>query len=162
MTQNNNSGEIIIYEGTDGAPNIEVRVEGETIWLSQAKLAELFGVTPQNITIHLKNIFAERELNEVRTCKESLQVQKEGDRNVNRTVKIYNLDVVISLGYRINSDIATHFRQWATARLREYIVQGFTMDDERLKNNGGGLYWKELLNGFRLVYISLANVNKIV
>jgi hypothetical protein len=149
MTIKNNSGEMIIYEGADGAPSIEVRVEGETVWLSQAKLAELFGVTPQNITIHLKNIFTERELDEVRTCKESLQVQKEGNRNVNRTVKIYNLDVVISLGYRISSDIATRFRQWATARLREYIVKGFVMDDKRLKETGGGNYWKELLSRIR-------------
>ena len=88
-------------------------------------------------------------MDEAQTCKESLQVQKEGNRNVNRTIKMYNLDVVISIGYRINSKIATHFRQWATARLREYIVKGFTMDDERLKGNGGGQYWKELLDRIR-------------
>lgn len=137
--------QIIIYEGGNGQPRIQVRIENETVWLTQAKLAELFGVTPQNITIHLKNIFAEKEVDEIQTCKDSLQVQKEGNHNVNRTVKMYNLDVVISLGYRINSEIATHFRQWATTRLKEYIVKGFVMDDDRLKEMAGGGYWKELL-----------------
>ena len=145
--QTNN--QIIIYEGGNGQPRIQVRIENETVWLTQAKLAELFGVTPQNITIHLKNIFAEKELDEIQTCKDSLQVQKEGSHRVSRTVKMYNLDVVISLGYRINSEIATHFRQWATTRLKEYIVKGFTMDDERLKEMGGGGYWKELLARIR-------------
>lgn len=140
---------IIIYEGDGGMPRIEVRLQGETVWLTQAQIADLFGVTTQNITIHLKNIFAEGELEEDRTCKEYLQVQKEGDREVSRTVKIYNLDAIISVGYRSNSDIATRFRQWATSRLREYIVKGFTMDDERLKNLGGGSYWKELLARIR-------------
>lgn len=140
---------IIIYEGDGGMPRIEVRLQGETVWLTQAQIADLFGVTPQNITIHLKNIFAEGELEEDRTCKEYLQVQKEGDREVSRTVKMYNLEAIISVGYRTNSDIATRFRQWATPRLREYIVKGFTMDDERLKNLGGGSYWKELLTRIR-------------
>lgn len=143
------SNAIIIYEGEGGEPKIAVRVENETVWLTQAKIAELFGVTPQNITIHLKNIYEDGELDESRTCKESLQVQKEGDREVSRRVKIYNLDVVISVGYRINSEIATRFRQWATARLKEYIVKGFTMDDARLKEFGGGGYWKELLARIR-------------
>ncbi len=149
MQNNQPNNQIIIYEGGNGQPRIQVRIENETVWLTQAKLAELFGVTPQNITIHLKNIFAEKEVDEIQTCKDSLQVQKEGNHSVNRTVKMYNLDVVISLGYRINSEIATHFRQWATTRLKEYIVKGFVMDDERLKEMGGGGYWKELLTRIR-------------
>lgn len=149
MKNNEPNNQIIIYQRDGGQPNIQVRVENETVWLSQAKLAELFGVTTQNITIHLKNIFAENELDEDSTCKDSLQVQKEGKRQVNRTIKMYNLDVVLSLGYRINSEIATRFRQWATARLKEYIVKGFTMDDDRLKAMGGGGYWKELLTRIR-------------
>jgi hypothetical protein len=149
MENNDAKNSVIIYEGDNGVPRIEVRMQGETVWLSQAQLADLFGVTTQNITMHIKNIFIEEELGENRTCKEYLQVQKEGNREVNRIVKTYNLDMVIALGYRINSSIATRFRQWATARLREYIVKGFTMDDERLKNNGGGTYWKELLERIR-------------
>lgn len=145
MKNSQQSNQIIIYQGEGGQPSIQVRIENEMVWLSQAKLAELFGVTPQNITIHLKNIFAEKELDEIQTCKDSLQVQKEGNRRVNRTIKMYNLDVVISLGYRINSEIATHFRQWATIRLKEYIIKGFVIDDERLKAMGGDGYWKELL-----------------
>ncbi len=141
--------EIIIYRGDSGVPRIEVHLQGETVWLTQAQLAELFAVTPQNITIHLKNLFSEGEIDENRTCKEYLQVQKEGEREVSRKVKIYNLDAIISVGYRINSEVAVRFRQWATARLKEYIVKGFAMDDERLKNLGGGGYWKELLARIR-------------
>jgi hypothetical protein len=147
--QKEQHNEIIIYGGEDGAPRIEVRMQGETVWLSQAQIAELFGVTPQNITIHLKNLFSEGEITENRTCKEYLQVQKEGGRNVSRKVKIYNLEAIISIGYRINSDVAIRFRQWATARLKEYIIKGFTMDDARLKELGGGGYWKELLARIR-------------
>lgn len=149
MKHPESNNEIIIYEGDNGSPRIEVRMQGETVWLTQAQIADLFGVTPQNITIHLKNLFSEGEITENRTCKEYLQVQKEGGRSVGRKVKIYNLEAIISVGYRINSDVAIRFRQWATARLREYIVKGFTMDDERLKGNGGGDYWKELLDRIR-------------
>lgn len=147
--ENELNNEIIMYQGDGGHLRIQVRIGTENAWLTQSQLSELFGVTPQNITIHLKNIFAEGELDEGRTCKEYLQVQKEGIREVKRMVKMYNLEVVISLGYRINSGIATHFRQWATARLKEYIVKGFAMDDERLKELGGGGYWKELLARIR-------------
>ncbi len=143
------NNEIIIYEGDGGLPRIEVRLQGETVWLTQAQIAALFDVTPQNISIHLKNLFSEGEINENLTCKEYLQVQKEGNRDVSRKVKNYNLEAVISVGYRINSDVAIRFRQWATARLKEYIVKGFTMDDERLKELGGGGYWKELLARIR-------------
>ena len=142
----NNSGEIIIYEGADGAPIIEVRVENETVWLTQAQLADLFNTSRPNITMHIKNIFDEGELSEVSVCKNFLHTATDGKKY---STKSYNLDLIISLGYRIKSDIATKFRQWATARLREYIVKGFTMDDERLKGNGGGKYWYELLDRIR-------------
>lgn len=118
---NKPQNEIIIYEGVDGQSRIEVRMNGETVWLTQAQLAELFGVTPQNITIHLKSIFAEGELNEERTCKEYLQVQAEGNREVRRKVKIYDLDAVISLGYRISSDIATRFRAKKTYQISTFV-----------------------------------------
>jgi hypothetical protein len=112
-------------------------------------MAELFQTTPQNITLHLKNIFEEGELHEDATCKDFLQVQTEGSRKVGRKQKFYNLDAVISVGYRIKSRIATKFRIWATERLKEYLIKGFTMDDERLKQLGGGGYWYELLNRIR-------------
>jgi hypothetical protein len=149
MTQNSQGNEIIIYEGSDGKPGIEVRFHGETVWLSQKQMAELFDCSTDNISLHLKNIFNEGELEENRATEESSVVQKEGDREVKRPLKLYNLDAVISVGYRINSLRGTHFRQWATARLKEYIIKGFTMDDERLKGTGGGNYWKELLDRIR-------------
>lgn len=141
--------QIVIYEGDDGAPRIEVRFEGETVWLTQMQLAKLFGTTKENISIHSKNIFEEGELTKEATVKKYLTVQKEGDRDVSRDIEHYNLDMIISLGYRIRSSVATKFRQWATARLREYIVKGFTIDSDRLKNLGGGNYWKELLDEIR-------------
>lgn len=141
--------EIIIYEGDNGVPRIEVHTDGETVWLTQAQLAELFGTTKANISIHVKNIFEEGELTKDATVKEYLTVQIEGDREVSREIEHYNLDLIISIGYRVKSQVATRFRQWATARLREYIVKGFTIDDERLKETGGGTYWKELLNRIR-------------
>lgn len=141
--------QLIIYQAENGTTKIEVRLENETVWLTQKKMAELFQTTPQNITIHLKNIFDEGELKEMATCKDFLQVQNEGKRQVERKQKFYNLDVIISVGYRIKSHTATKFRIWATERLKEYIVKGFTIDDERLKQMGGGGYWYELLNRIR-------------
>lgn len=108
-------------------------------------MADLYDTTKQNISSHIKNIFEEEELEMNSTVKEFFKVQKEGNRKVERKVKYYNLDMIISLGYRIKSKVATNFRRWATERLKEYMVKGFTMDDERLKGNGGGNYWKELL-----------------
>jgi hypothetical protein len=143
------SGEIIIYQSEEGKTKIEVRLENDNVWLTQKMMAELFQTTPQNITLHLKNIFKEGELQEDATCKDFLQVQTEGSRKVERKQKFYNLDVVISVGYRIKSRIATKFRIWATERLKEYMIKGFTMDDERLKQLGGGGYWYELLNRIR-------------
>ena len=141
----NTNGDIIIYQTDDGLTKIDVKVENETVWLSQQQMAELFDTTKQNISLHIKNIFYEEELDEDSTVKEFLTVQKEGNRRVERKVKYYNLDMIISLGYRIKSKTATNFRKWATERLKEYMIKGFTMDDERLKGNGGGNYWKELL-----------------
>ncbi len=128
------NSQIIIYQTESGQTKIDVRLENETVWLTQKLMAELFQTTPQNITIHLKNIFEEGELQEDATCKNFLQVRQEGNRKVERNQKFYNLDAIISVGYRIKSHVATKFRIWATQRIREYIVKGFVMDDERLKN----------------------------
>ena len=143
--EDNTNGDIIIYQTDDGLTKIDVKIQNETVWLSQQQMAELYVTTKQNISLHIKNIFDEEELIENSTVKEFLTVQKEGNRNVERKVKYYNLDMIISLGYRIKSKVATNFRRWATERLKEYMIKGFTMDDERLKGNGGGNYWKELL-----------------
>jgi len=132
MTKNNS--QLIIYQTESGETKIDVRLEDETVWLTQKLMAELFDTTPQNITIHLKNCYVEGELSEESTCKDFLQVQEEGTRTIERKRKFYNLDAIISVGYRIKSKTATHFRKWATQRLKEYIVKGFVMDDERLKN----------------------------
>ena len=131
--QENNS-QIIIYQTESGETKLDVRFQDETVWLTQKLMAELFQTSPQNITIHLKNIFKEGELEEEATCKDFLQVQIEGKREVKRERQFYNLDAIISVGYRIKSNVATKFRQWATSQLREYIVKGFVLDDERLKN----------------------------
>jgi hypothetical protein len=138
--------QIIIYQGDGGQPKIEVSFKGETVWLNQSKIAELFGTTKQNISLHLKNIFAEGELDSNLVVKEFLTT---ADDEKKYLTNFYNLDAIISVGYRINSTRATQFRIWATARLREYIIKGFTLDDDRLKGNGGGNYWKELLDRIR-------------
>jgi hypothetical protein len=140
---------LLFYQTDDGKIRLEVRLQDETVWLTQKHMAELFQTTSQNITIHLKNIFNEDELDETATCKDFLQVQIEGNRQVERKQQFYNLDAIISVGYRIKSHVATRFRQWATQRLREYIIKGFTMDDERLKQAGGGNYFDELLSRIR-------------
>ncbi len=144
--------EIILYQTEDGRTRLEVRFEAETLWLSQALMAELFQTTPQNITLHLKALFAEGEIEERATCKDYLQVRQEGSRTVRRKVRHYNLEAVLAVGYRVRSTRGTQFRQWATARLQEYLVKGFTMDDERLKNPPGpGVpdYFDELLERIR-------------
>lgn len=142
-------GEIIIYESDGGLPRLQVRFSGETVWLTQKQLVELFDSSKANISEHIKNLFTEGELQEQATVRKFRTVQKEGNREVSRDIEHYNLDMIISLGYRVKSQVATHFRQWATARLNEYIVKGFAMDDERLKELGGGGYWKELLARIR-------------
>ena len=141
--------QIIIYQSEDGETHIEVKFTGETVWLSQQQMADLYHTTRPNIVQHIRNIYADGELEEQATCKKFLQVRQEGNRQVTREIPFYNLDMIISLGYRIRSLIATHFRRWATERLKEYIIKGFTMDDERLKGNGGGAYWRELLDRIR-------------
>lgn len=143
------SGEIILYPRADGVAALEVRLDGETVWLTQAQMAELFQTTPQNITLHLKAIYEEEELDTAATCKEYLQVRSEGKREVKRSLQHYNLDAIVSVGYRVRSPRGTQFRIWATARLTEYLVKGFTMDDARLKGQAGGNYWKELLDRIR-------------
>ena len=144
-----NKGEVLIYQSEDGLTNVEVTVRDETVWLSQQQMSELFQTSRTNVVEHIKHIFAEGELDEVSTCRNFRQVRQEGTRQVTREIPYYNLDMIISLGYRIKSLIATRFRKWATERLKEYMVKGFTMDDERLKGNGGGNYWKELLDRIR-------------
>lgn len=146
MDQNNN---IIIYQTEDGETRIEVKLEQETIWLTQQQMCELYQTSRTNIVEHIKHIYEEGELEEDSTCRKFRQVREEGDRTVTREIPFYNLDMIISLGYRIKSLIATHFRRWATERLKEYMIKGFTMDDERLKQLGGGNYWKELLDRIR-------------
>ncbi|OGF45025.1 MAG: cell filamentation protein Fic [Candidatus Firestonebacteria bacterium RIFOXYC2_FULL_39_67] len=144
-----NNSSIMMYQAEDGKTKLEVRFQDETVWLSQQLMAELFQTSIPNINIHIKNIFTEGELERASTIKEFLIVQKEGKRNVSRDVEFYNLDMIISVGYRISSIRGTQFRQWATQRLKEYLIKGFTMDDERLKGSGGGNYWKELLERIR-------------
>lgn len=141
----NANGDIIIYQTDDGLTKIDVKIQNETVWLSQQQMAELFGTSRTNIIEHINNIYLEEELDKKSTCQNFRQVQKEGSRNVSREIPFYNLDMIISLGYRIKSKVATNFRKWATERLKEYMIKGFTMDDDRLKGNGGGNYWKELL-----------------
>ena len=140
-----NQGDIIIYQTEDGVTKIDVRFVDETVWLTQQQMALLFKTSRTNVVEHIKNIYQEGELDPKSTCRDFRQVREEGGRRVSRQIPHYNLDMIISLGYRVKSAIATRFRRWATERLKEYIVKGFTMDDERLKKLGGGNYWKELL-----------------
>lgn len=142
-------GDIVIYQTEDGGTKIDVRFEGETVWLTQQQMAELFQTSRTNIVEHIGHIYEEGELDEASTCRKFRQVRDEGSRRVTREIPHYNLDMIISLGYRVKSRIATHFRRWATERLKEYMLKGFTMDDERLKELGGGNYWKELLARIR-------------
>jgi hypothetical protein len=143
------SGEVILYQRDDGTPVIEVRLEGDTVWVTQGQLVELFQSSKANISEHIANIFAEGELAPDATVRDFRTVRQEGARTVERTLTHYNLDVILSVGYRVRSRVATQFRIWATERLREYLVKGFTMDDQKLKNLGGGNYWRELLERIR-------------
>ena len=141
--------EIILYTTEDGITKINVQLENETVWLTQKQLVELYQTAKSTVSEHIKNIYTDEELTPDGTVRKIRTVQNEGKREVERALDYYNLDMIIALGYRINSKIATKFRIWATQRLKEYIVKGFTMDDERLKNLGGGGYWKELLHRIR-------------
>lgn len=143
------SNKILIYTGQDGLTKIDVKLEEDTLWLTQAQMCELYQTSRTNVVEHIKHIYEEGELQEEATCRDFRQVRQEGNRMVNRTVLYYNLDMIIALGYRVRSITATRFRQWATLRLKEYITKGFTLDDYRLKNLGGGGYWKELLERIR-------------
>lgn len=142
-------GEILLYQTEDGETRLEVQFQGETVWLSQAQMSDLFQTTKQNVSLHIQNIYDEHELVRTGTVKESLTVRQEGTRRVSRSVERYNLDVIISVGYRVKSHRGVQFRIWATQRLREYIVKGFVLDDERLKRAGGGNYFDELLARIR-------------
>jgi hypothetical protein len=140
---------IVLYRSQDGTIKIDVRMEDETVWLSLNQMAELFQRDKSVISRHIKNIFTEGELEEAATVANYATVQNEGDRSVERSVTYYNLDVIISVGYRVKSLRGTQFRIWATERLREYLIKGFTMNDDLLKKAGGGNYWKELLERIR-------------
>lgn len=149
LSTSENQGEIVIYQTDDGDTKIDVRFVDETVWLTQQQMAELFQSSRTNIVEHIQHIYEEGELDESSTCRKFRQVRTEGNRQVVRELPYYNLDMIISLGYRVKSIVATHFRRWATERIKEYMIKGFTMDDERLKNLGGGNYWKELLDRIR-------------
>lgn len=149
MPSANEQGDIVIYQSQDGVTKIDVRFVDETVWLTQQQMAELFTTSRSNIVEHIQHIYEEGELEEAATCRKFRQVRMEGNRQVARELPFYNLDMIISLGYRVQSRIATQFRRWATERLKEYMLKGFTMDDERLKQLGGGNYWKELLDRIR-------------
>ncbi len=131
------TGELILYTTEDGGTRIRLRAEGGTVWLSQLEMADLFQTSVPNINMHVKNVLEEAELSESATIKESLIVRQEGTRQVRRAVKLYNLDMILAVGYRVRSHRGTQFRQWATTHLREFLVKGFVMDDERLKDPGG-------------------------
>lgn len=143
MDDNN---QIIIYQSEDGETRIDVKFTGDTVWLSQQQLCELYNTSKANVSEHIKHIFEDGELEEASVVRKFRTTAADGK---SYNVTYYNLDMIISLGYRIRSVIATHFRRWATERLKEYIIKGFTMDDERLKGNGGGAYWRELLDRIR-------------
>lgn len=148
-SKNSNNSEIILYQTEDGETRIDVRLEDETVWLTQMQMAELFQKDKRTISEHIINIFQENELEPETTVRNFRTVQTEGDRQVSRNVTIYNLDVIISVGYRVKSHRGTQFRIWATQRLREFLIKGFALDDERLKQAGGGNYFDELLTRIR-------------
>lgn len=141
-----NKGEIVIYISADGSTKVNVRLEDDTIWLSQNQLVELYNTSKSNVVEHIKNIFNEGELD---SDKVTRIIPTRAADGKTYQVKYYNLDMIISLGYRIKSKVATHFRIWATERLKEYMIKGFVLDDERLKENGGGDYWRELIERIR-------------
>jgi hypothetical protein len=142
-------GSVLLYQAENGKVRVEVQFDGQTVWLSQALIAELYRTTPQNITQHTREIYEDGECEEGATCKQSLQVRQEGGRQVKRTIKLYNLAMIMAVGFRVRSDRGVLFRQWAAERLQEYALKGFALDDERLKAGGGGLYFDELLARIR-------------
>jgi len=149
-----NNSELLIYESADGQIKIDVRLEDDTVWLTQAHMVELFQTSKQNISLHIKNIFEEGELDFDSTVKKYLTVRQEGNREVKRNIEFYNLDVIISVGYRVKSHQGTKFRIWATQRLREYIVKGFTLNDDRFKSGNSMNYFTELQERIREIRLS--------
>jgi hypothetical protein len=143
------NSEIILYQTEDNQTRVQVRLEGETVWLTQAQMAELFQVTVPTVNEHLKGIYSEGEVPSIATIRKFRIVRFEGARQVSREIEHYNLEAILAVGYRVRSPRGTAFRQWATARLKEYLVKGFTLDDERLKQAGGGNYFDELLARIR-------------
>jgi len=142
--------QLILYTSEDGKSQIQLRADGQTVWLTQMEIAELFAATKQNISLHLKNLFAEGELDPAATVKESLTVQTEGSRQVSRSLTLYNLDAILAVGYRVRSPRGVQFRRWASTVLKEYLLKGFAMDDERLKNpDGRPDYFDEMLARIR-------------
>lgn len=139
-------GDIVVYQSDDGLTRVDVRFEGDTVWLTQAQLIDLYHSSKSNISEHIKHIFEDGELNQEAVVRKFRTTATDGK---NYQVMYYNLDMIIAIGYRVRSQVGVHFRQWATARLKEYMQKGFTLDDERLKGNGGGNYWKELLDRIR-------------
>ncbi|NVO00902.1 MAG: virulence RhuM family protein, partial [Geobacteraceae bacterium] len=138
--------DVIIYTTEDGTTKIDLRLDNGTIWLSQLQIAELFQTTKQNISKHIKAIYYDQELDDKATVNQQLTVQIEGEREVSRAIALYNLDVILAVGYRVRSVRGVQFRRYASTVLKEYLEKGFTLNDERLKNLGGGNYWKELLD----------------
>ncbi len=143
------AGELILYRSQDGSARIQLRAVDGTVWLTQAEIAELFGITPQTVTRHIQAIYADGELDPKATCTEYVQVRSENDRKVRRRLNSYSLEMILAVGYRTRSERGVQFRQWATTHLRAYLVKGFAMDDERLKQAGGGDYFDELLARIR-------------
>lgn len=156
MVQGKNDNYLIIYQDDNGLVKVNVRFADEDVWLTQGQLAEIYDTTQQNIALHIKNIYADKELADEATHKKYLLVRQEGNRNVQRNIDHYNLDMIIAIGYRVQSQVATHFRRWATERLHEYIQKGFAMDDDRLKQ-GGNRYFRELLQRIRDIRASERN-----
>ncbi len=146
--------ELVLYTFDDGRTRLDLRADGTTVWLTQLEIAELFQTTKQNVSLHAKNIFEEGELTQAATVKESLTVQMEGNREVQRTILLYNLDLILAIGYRVRSPRGVQFRQWASTHLKEYLVKGFVIDDERLKNPRGWDYFDELLARIREIRAS--------
>ena len=152
----NEENKIILYQDDNEITRVSVRFADEDLWLTQNQLAEIYCTTQENISMHISNIYADQELDENRTYKKYLLVRQEGNRQVKRNIDHYNLDMIIALGYRVQSQVATRFRRWATQRLHEYIQKGFSMDDERLKQ-GGNRYFRELLQRIRDIRSSERN-----
>ena len=146
-----NTGKILIYQNEKGDTKIDVYFEEDTIWMTQRSMAELYQVTPQNITTHIKHIYEDGELEQRATCKSYLQVQMEGNRQIRRDTKFYNLDMILAVGYRVRSNVGIHFRRWASGVLTEYMKKGFALNDERLRNprEFGADYFDELLERIR-------------